>query len=80
MPEIFREYGYRFYFYSDDHLPIHIHVSYGDAEAKFNVLGSKITLIVNYGLKSNELRVAKRLINKKTDLIIRCWIEYFANN
>lgn len=34
MPEVFRELGYRFYFYSDDHLPIHIHVSYGDGEAK----------------------------------------------
>ncbi len=36
MPEVFRELGFRFYFYSDDHLQIHIHVSYGDGEAKFN--------------------------------------------
>jgi hypothetical protein len=37
MPEIFRVFGFRFLFYSNDHLPIHIHVRNGDGEAKFSV-------------------------------------------
>jgi hypothetical protein len=78
MPEVFRELGFRFYFYSDDHLPIHIHVSYGDGEAKFNLLGNKATLVINNGLKSGELRTAKRLIEVNLDRIITCWVQYFS--
>jgi hypothetical protein len=78
MPEVFRELGYRFYFYSDDHLPIHVHVSYGDREAKFNVSGNCATLVVNNGLKVNELKTAKRLIEANIDRITICWIQYFS--
>ncbi|MDO9634213.1 MAG: DUF4160 domain-containing protein [Paludibacter sp.] len=78
MPEVFRELGYRFYFYSDDHLPIHIHVSYGDGEAKFNVSGDGATLVVSNGMKANELKTAKRLIEANIDEIIICWIQYFS--
>ncbi len=78
MPEVFRELGYRFYFYSDDHLPIHIHVTYGDGEAKFNVSGNRAILIANNGLKANELKTAKRMIEANIDRITTCWIQYFS--
>lgn len=78
MPEVFRELGYRFYFYSDDHLPIHIHVEYGNGEAKFNISDKGATLKINYGLKANELKTAKRLIDSNIDRIISRWIEYFS--
>ncbi|GAB1414780.1 hypothetical protein MASR2M117_01860 [Paludibacter sp.] len=78
MPEVFRELGYRFYFYSDDHLPIHIHVSYGNGEAKFDVSGNNVKLMINNGLKVNELKIAKRLIETNVDRIVICWIKYFS--
>jgi len=37
MPTLFRAFGLRFFFYSNEHLPIHLHVSNADGEAKFNV-------------------------------------------
>lgn len=37
MPELFRMFGMRFFFYMNDHLPIHIHVKNGDGEARFEV-------------------------------------------
>ncbi len=37
MPEIFRFFGIRFFFYSKEHLPIHIHISNADGEAKFTI-------------------------------------------
>ncbi len=78
MPEVFRSLGYRFYFYSDDHMPIHIHVAFGDGEAKFNISNNFATLVVNNGLKANEIRKAKRLIEKNIDKIIISWIQYFS--
>lgn len=35
MPTILNIKGYRFFFYSNEHLPIHIHLEKGDATAKF---------------------------------------------
>jgi hypothetical protein len=37
MPTILEKDGYRFFFYSNDHRPIHVHVRYGSGEAVFNV-------------------------------------------
>jgi hypothetical protein len=33
MPRIFERDGYRFFFYNNEHRPIHVHVRYGDGEA-----------------------------------------------
>jgi len=37
MPKVFEKDGYRFFFYSNEHRPIHVHVRYGDGEAIFNL-------------------------------------------
>jgi hypothetical protein len=33
MPKVFEKDGYKFFFYSNEHRPIHVHVRYGDGEA-----------------------------------------------
>lgn len=38
MPTLFILFGLRFYFYSDEHLPIHIHIKNADGQAKFNIV------------------------------------------
>lgn len=37
MPTVFTKDGYRFFFYSNDHTPIHVHVRKGSGEAVFIV-------------------------------------------
>lgn len=37
MPTVLRIRGYRFFFYSNEHLPQHIHVEKGNNTAKFNI-------------------------------------------
>lgn len=37
MPELWRMFGMRFFFYSREHEPIHVHVKSADGLAKFNV-------------------------------------------
>ena len=34
MPTILFLFGLRFFFYSDEHLPMHVHVKNGDGKAK----------------------------------------------
>ena len=75
MPTLFYLFGYRFYFWSNEHEPIHVHVSKGDSEAKFNV--NDVELIDNYGFKKNELRLIESLIEENKEVITARWKEYF---
>ena len=62
MPTLFYLFGYRFFFWSNEHDPIHIHVSKGDAEAKYNIYGSE--MVYNHGFKKNELRMIESIIEE----------------
>ena len=75
MPNVFTQAGFRFFFYSNDHRPIHVHVRKGDGEAAFNV-ESGIELRESVGLKVRELRQAEDLAREHRDLIIRKWHEH----
>lgn len=78
MPEIFRKYGYRFSFYSDEHLPIHVHVRKSDGEAKFELMDNGgVQLVSSYGMKLSELNKAQSLVEENRELIIDTWIKYF---
>jgi hypothetical protein len=37
MPTILRVRGFRFFFYINDHAPMHVHVEKGEGTAKFNL-------------------------------------------
>ena len=76
MPTLFFYLGLRFFFYSNDHEPIHVHVSSGDAEAKFRI-NPEIVLIENNGLKSREIRQAIMAIEENKEVIIERWKEFF---
>lgn len=60
MPKVFEQDGYRFFFYSNDHRPIHIHVRYGGGEAVFQV-EQAVELRESQGLKVRELAKAEQL-------------------
>lgn len=56
MPEIFRMFGLRFFFWSREHEPIHVHVESSDGEAKFDILPEGIELKENYGIKPKDIK------------------------
>ena len=76
MPEIFRYAGIRFFFFSNEHLPIHIHVKNSDGTAKFTV--NPVQLIESQGMKNKELNSAEEMIRENEDLIVLRWKEYFG--
>jgi len=76
MPTVFTKDGFRFFFYSNDHIPIHVHVRRGSGEAVFEVEGDVI-LRESVGLKTKELLKAEDLAEQHKELIIQKWHEYF---
>ena len=72
MPEVFRIFGMRFFFFANEHLPIHIHVQNADGRAKFQV-SPKVKLLSNKGLKSSDIKLAESVIEENETTIIKAW-------
>ena len=76
MPTILNKDGYRFYFFSNKHEPIHVHVRFGAGKARFE-LAEDVSLLESKGMKVHELRKAQELAEENAELIRRKWREYF---
>lgn len=75
MPTILFIFGLRFYFYSEEHLPIHIHVQNGDGKAKIDV--ETCMVLENRGIKPKDLKRATDAVLLYKEEIINAWNEYF---
>jgi len=74
MPEILRLFGLKFYIYTRDHEPPHIHVKSQEGMAKF-VIADKIEVLDNAGMKSKDLNLAKSIIEDNYEVIIKEWVK-----
>ena len=72
MPKIFEQDGYVFFFYSNDHAPIHVHVRRGEGEAVFVVERESV------GFNVRELSRAEDLIDDNLELIKQKWAEHLG--
>ena len=77
MPRVFEKDGYRFFFYGNEHRPIHVHVRYGDGEAVFDVEES-VELRESQNMKVRELIKAQRLAEENRQLIVEKWHEHLG--
>ena len=77
MTTLYTKNGFRFFFYSNDHEPIHVHVRRGDGEAVFTV-EDEVALRESSGLKVQELARAQQLAEENKRLIIERWNEHLA--
>ncbi len=77
-PTVFREDGYRFYFFSREEERPHVHVYCADGEAKFWILPT-LALARNAGLSEQQLARVQRIIEEHRDEITRAWNEHFGS-
>ena len=77
MPTILISNGYRFFFYINDHLPIHIHVEKDNKTAKFNL--DPLELVRSRKFNSSEMREIRKLVENNKELFKQKWGEYFNN-
>lgn len=59
MPKVFEKDGYFFFFYMNEHLPIHIHVMKNGKKAKFEVSESEVLLVADGGLVIEEWKLSQ---------------------
>lgn len=77
MPTILEIFGLRFFFFSEDHEPIHVHVVKGEDDAKI-AMEPEIKLIYNHGLKTKDMNRALKLAEMYRDDIIDVWNKYHS--
>ena len=77
MPKVFEKDGYSFFFYSNEHRPIHVHVRYGGGEAVFDVEES-VELRESQNMKVRELSKAQKLAEEHRQLIVEKWHEHLG--
>lgn len=76
-PTVFREGGFRFYFFSLEELRMHIHVHGESGEAKFWI-EPRIELARNYGFPESDLGRVRKLIEEHEDDIRSAWRRHFG--
>ncbi len=77
-PTVFRERGFRFYFFSREEPRLHVHVHHADGEAKF-WLEPEIELAQNYGLSPRRLATALDVIRRHEHEIRAAWKKHFGS-
>jgi len=77
-PTVFRERGYRFFFFSREEVRPHIHVYSSDGEAKFWIEPT-IELARNYGYTPTQIREIESIIEEHRDVIQTAWREHFGD-
>ena len=86
MPKIYEYFGLIFFFYSNEHLPIHVHVSKAESEMKFDLVyevGKLLRIDIKKisgkeTLSKNDINDAIELIKTHHEDICRKWTDFFV--
>ncbi len=76
-PTIFRQRGYRFFFYSREEERMHVHVYCEDGEAKY-WLEPNVELARNYRLSAQQLREIQSIVEVHEDEFKAVWRDFFG--
>ncbi|MEX1080380.1 MAG: DUF4160 domain-containing protein [Halofilum sp. (in: g-proteobacteria)] len=77
-PTVFRENGYRFFFFSREEARIHVHVISAIGESKF-WLQPEIELAMNYRHSRKQLKEIETLIEGHYDELVSAWQQHFES-
>lgn len=86
MPKIYEYFGFVFFFYSNEHEPIHVHVVQGEYQSVFELILQDGQLI---GLNRRDakgfsrlpdkcIKVAEEFIRVYYSEIVKKWVDYFV--
>ena len=86
MPKIIEYFGFIFFFYSNEHEPIHVHVIHQDCESVFDLIienGILIDIIQRNAagvdpLPAKDVKTAKDFIRKYYKNIVNKWVSFFV--
>ena len=78
-PTVFREKGYKFFFFSLEETRRHVQVRSPDGEAKF-WLEPNIELARKYRLSDVQLREVQRIVEDHFDELMAAWNRHFPDH
>ena len=86
MPDIYRYFGFVFFFHSNEHDPIHVHVQHDHKESVFDIIMENgevkdVRMREKKGvppLTSKDRKVAEQFVKEYADNIIDKWTNYFV--
>jgi len=77
-PTIYREDGYRFFFFSREEERMHVHIISGDGEAKF-WLEPDLMLATSHGFNRRQLKKVEAIVEERQNEFISAWRKYFSS-
>src|ERR1700744_6274378 len=88
MPKVYEYLGLIFFFHSNEHLPIHVHISFAEFESKIELIDENgilkgINILEVKGrqsLPANELKEAVKFVRKYHEGKIEKWTDFFVMN
>ena len=76
MPTLLKLNGFKFFFYSNEHEPKHIHIMKNDEFAKINLENLEVLFS---SFKSKDLAFVLKVIKEHKNEFERTWDEYFKS-
>ncbi|MEM6406485.1 MAG: DUF4160 domain-containing protein, partial [Pseudomonadota bacterium] len=73
---VFKDSGYRFFFFSREEERMHVHIISGDGEAKY-WLEPEIELAKNHRYTRKQLKQIESLIESRYDELTNAWQQHF---
>ncbi len=79
MPEVFRLFGFTYYFFSREHKPVHVHIEGAEGYAVYDLDGERFVQRYSKGIKAGDLRRIEAVLEENKDTIVKSWKSYFDN-
>ena len=68
MPTALDREGFKYFFYSNEHMPEHVHVKNGSGKARFDI-SDGVQLVESKGMKLQELKRAQEIAEEEIVLL-----------
>jgi len=75
MPTVLRINGYRFFFFSDEHMPQHIHIEKADSYVR--IVLDTLEVTDSYKISKKEIGKLVKLVEENQEVLKGAWNEYF---
>ena len=77
MPKIFEKDGFSFFFYMNEHVPVHVHVRKQGKLAKFEIVNGGAVPVFGK-LSKSDMAKAEEFATENSELIVKKWFETFG--
>lgn len=79
MPEVFRLFGFTYFFFSREHKPVHVHIEGAEGYAVYDLEGERFVQRYSKGIKAGDLKRIETVLEDNMETIMNSWKNYFNN-